>query len=240
MDTPKISSLGSSFFSLPSEIRRKIYFYYFLSCRRMAKGNLDLGTWPDPDLLGSNNYILVSPQSGLDCDFNQERASNVFCVSREIYLESQEVFFSRFILCFSVFWNKKQALEFTIQLSTVASSKIRHLAFAISFSNGNHPRDLRNLMEANTLLVSHLHGLRSVFFQLHVWSDGWPSSEVDWSISSLMETFLAVARPFKDVRGLKIRWVGLDLGEEVAKLCEERTVKEYDWPWTKMDEMFLH
>lgn len=64
-----------------------------------------------------------------------------------------------------------------------------------------------------------------------------PSSPVTTRLHKpMMEKCLAVARPLKDIEGLRINWVGKHLGAHVAQLCESVSGSGEDWPWNNYDQ----
>lgn len=56
----------------------------------------------------------------------------------------------------------------------------------------------------------------------------------------MMEKCLAVARPLKDIEGLRINWVGKNVGAHIAQLCESVSGFGEDWPWNDYDQSLYH
>lgn len=86
--------------------------------------------------------------------------------------------------------------------------------------------------EGYTILVQCLSNLRTVCFEIRV-----PSSSVTTQLHKpMMEKCLAVARPLKDIEGLRINWVGKNVGAHIAHLCESVSGSGEEWPWNNYDQ----
>lgn len=232
------------FLSLPLEIRQEIYQHYLLACRRHPLAGPG-GGYPTPHLQEDyghgHSWILVPSYKAVPYSRDRKNSkptskiSDLLRVSRSINADAQAVLYERFIFSFSVWHSPSWAYYFFKDMNKLARAQIRHLALVIRIYNGWVTDDahtpkvdrFEDWIEGNEVLVDLLPSLRSVAFELQIPSYRYNPrvySPVPDHFSSpifapLVKKCLAIARPFNQVPGLQIRWVGQDLGAEVAHLC---------------------
>lgn len=232
----------------PAEVRQEIYLQFILLCRRIPT-NADSLTqaWPTPSLLTNEKYILVRPTiAGSYCHKRDEgdygsyiagTLTNLLCVNSSIHGEVETVFYTRCVFLFSTRWCIEESRAFTVLLNERAKAQIGRLSLLLHIGKapslvGLEKQRVLEWREGNKLLAKHLPRLRTVCFEIRV-----PENPVTPKLHRPMqEKCLVVARPFKDVSGLRISWVGENRGAHIAQLCESVTGSGEDWPRNRFEQ----
>lgn len=236
---------ASPFLTLPLEIRIEIYRYYFHSCRKSPTLSKRIPLWPNPELLDNTSFMLVHPRadrkSQNEPKFPRSETASLLGACRRIHDEAEEVLYSHFMLLFGYSLSSESATLFMNHASSQALRRIARVGFYINLdkapgSSAVERNNLRDWRKASGIFAKGLLGLRSVYFEIDV-----PSSPVSTRLYNYMvQKALNVARPYRDVPGLQIRWVGEDLGAHIAQLCAEKTaVSNWEpgmvFSWTQGD-----
>lgn len=233
---PALEQLGG----FPLEIRQEIYQYYILLCRRTPDQTSPSALWPKPSLSNNNSCIFVKLLGGRP-HYHAE-ITNLLCVNSAIHREVKEVLHTRFVHLFQAPDSSLTlARDLNNDFHARAKLRISHLGFVILPGkapglSGIQRHRLLVWKESNALLVNYFPNLRTVCFEIRV-----PSSLATTRVSkSMVEKCLAVARPFKDVKDLRISWVGEGLGAHIAHSCESVSGPGGHWPWTCYDQSLCH
>lgn len=236
---PTFAGLGR-LCGFPLEVRQEIYHYSILFCRRIPKEDDFSYLWPDPLLLNDNSYIHVLLLDGRP--YHQAKITNLLCVNSTIHREVEEVFHTRFFHLFrapfkSFDWDQDLYNLFHARAKTQISRL--SLLLVVTKAPGLTELQRRTLLvwkEGYTILVQCFSNLRTVCFEIRV-----PSSPVTTRLHKpMMEKCLAVARPLKDIEGLRMNWVGKNVGAHIAQLCESVSGFGEDWPWNDYDQSLYH
>lgn len=235
-----IITLPSHTLPFPLELRQEIYRYYILLCRQTPKQTSPCDLWPKPSRLNNNNYIHVTLLHGRP-HYHAE-ITNLLCVSSPIHREVEDLLHTRFVHLFQAPDSSlKLGRDLNSNFHARAKAQISRMSFVILPGKAPGMSEVQRhrlllCKEGNALLVHCFANLRTVCFEIRV-----PSSPVTTRLhKSMMEKCLAIARPCKDVKNLRISWVGEGLGAHIAQLCESVSGSAGHWPWTFYDESLCH